>query len=204
MLCLPCSMKTKTRICPHQMLDCRRPNCFYTTGNPKVCQIAHSHWWRRITTPSRHSYRIYAFTHPRSPWFSLSVLCSGVVNGRKLRSNIDLNCEASLTLLQDAGRHENNTRASRNMNRLFPLILLLSLTGCALFLVHIQSHARHLFIELERTQSQSRQIEIEWSQLRLDQSTLGKHERIDMIARRDLGMTPLTAARTQYLTQGDK
>jgi cell division protein FtsL len=90
------------------------------------------------------------------------------------------------------------------MSRLIPLTFLLALVGCALFLVHTQSHTRHLFIELERSQSQARQIEIDWSQLRLDQSTLGKHERIDMIARKDLGMTPLTAARTQYLTQGAK
>jgi cell division protein FtsL len=83
------------------------------------------------------------------------------------------------------------------------LVLTALLVMCALSLVNAQYQARHLFIELERAQALSRQLDIDWSQLQLDQSTLGKHERIEAIARRDLNMTPLTAARTQYLTQGE-
>ena len=83
------------------------------------------------------------------------------------------------------------------------IVLTVLLVGCALSLVNAQYQARHLFIELERAQGQARQLDIEWAQLQLDQSTLGKHERIESIARRDLNMTPLTAARTQYLTQGE-
>ena len=81
------------------------------------------------------------------------------------------------------------------------LLLTVLLVGCALSLVNAQYQARHLFIELERAQAQARQLDIESAQLQLDQSTLGKHERIDAIARHDLNMTPLTAARTQYLTR---
>ncbi|GGY81583.1 cell division protein FtsL [Pseudoduganella plicata] len=81
-------------------------------------------------------------------------------------------------------------------------VLAALLVICALSLVKAQYEARHLFIELERTQSQARQLDIEWAQLQLDQSTLGKHARIEEIARRDLEMTPLTPARTQYLTEG--
>lgn len=81
-------------------------------------------------------------------------------------------------------------------------VLAALLVICALSLVRAQYEARHLFIELERTQSQARQLDIEWAQLQLDQSTLGKHARIEEIARRDLEMTPLTPARTQYLTEG--
>ena len=80
------------------------------------------------------------------------------------------------------------------------IVLSALLVGCGLSLVNAQYQARHLFIELERSQSQARQLDIEWSQLQLDQSTLGKHARIEEIARRDLGMTALTAARTHYLT----
>ena len=83
------------------------------------------------------------------------------------------------------------------------LVLTAFLVACALSLVNAQYQARHLFIELERAQALSRQLDIEWAQLQLDQSTLGKHERIESIARRDLNMTPLTAARTQYLTEGE-
>ena len=74
----------------------------------------------------------------------------------------------------------------------------------ALALVNSQYQARQLFIELERAASQSRQLDIEWAQLQLDQSTLGKNARIEAAATRDLNMVPLTAARTQYLTVGEK
>ena len=87
---------------------------------------------------------------------------------------------------------------SGKMNAVLAALLVI----CALSLVKAQYEARHLFIELERTQSQARQLDIEWAQLQLDQSTLGKHARIEEIARRDLEMTPLTPARTQYLTEG--
>ena len=50
----------------------------------------------------------------------------------------------------------------------------------------------------------ARQLDTEWSQLQLDQSTLGKHARIEEIARRELNMTQLTPNRTQYLTEGEQ
>lgn len=81
------------------------------------------------------------------------------------------------------------------------LALTALLLACALSAVNAQYQARQLFIELERAQSQARQLDIEWAQLQLDQSTLGKHERIDTIARNDLEMTTLSAERTQYLTE---
>ena len=82
----------------------------------------------------------------------------------------------------------------------FNAVLTALLVLCALSLVNAQYQARSLFIELERAQSQARQLAIEWSQLQLDQSTLGKHARIELNARRDLNMVALTPARTQYLT----
>lgn len=73
---------------------------------------------------------------------------------------------------------------------------------CALSLVTAQYQSRRLFIELERAQAMARQLEIEWAQLQLEQSTLGKSARIEANARRDLAMVPVTPARTQYLTVG--
>jgi len=84
------------------------------------------------------------------------------------------------------------------------IMLTALLVASALSLVNARYQARHLFIELERYQAQARQLDIDWSQLQLDQSTLGKNERIEQIARADLDMTPLTPARTQYLTEGAK
>jgi cell division protein FtsL len=83
-------------------------------------------------------------------------------------------------------------------------LLMVLLVGCALSLVNAQYQARELFIELERAQSIGRQLDVDWAQLQLDQSTLGKSARIEMIARRDLNMISLTPQRTQYLTAGAK
>jgi cell division protein FtsL len=90
------------------------------------------------------------------------------------------------------------------MNAKINIVLVTMLVGCALSLVNAQYRARHLFIDLEKLQQQARQLDIDWAQLQLDQSTLGKNARIEQIARTDLSMTPLTPARTQYLTEGAK
>jgi cell division protein FtsL len=82
------------------------------------------------------------------------------------------------------------------------VILTAALVLCALSLVNAQYQARRLFIELERAQAAARQLEIDWAQLQLDQSTLAKHARIEANARRDLNMMTVTPARTQYLTTG--
>ncbi|MGH8854895.1 MAG: cell division protein FtsL [Telluria sp.] len=82
------------------------------------------------------------------------------------------------------------------------ILLALALVGCALSVVNARYQSRHLLIELERLQQHARQLEIDWTQLQLDQSTLSKNERIEQIARTNLEMAPLTPARTQYLTEG--
>lgn len=87
---------------------------------------------------------------------------------------------------------------SGRLNVLLTVLLMVS----ALSLVNSQYQARRLFIELERAQATMRQLDIEWAQLQLDQSTLGKHARIETNARRDLKMVTLTPSRTQYLTAG--
>ncbi len=80
------------------------------------------------------------------------------------------------------------------------------LVVCALSVVNAHYQFRRLFIELERArQAQARQLDIEWAQLQaLDQSTLGKHSRIEFNARRDLRMVSVSPASTQYLTTGAK
>ena len=84
------------------------------------------------------------------------------------------------------------------------VVLTVLLVGCALSVVNARYQARHLFIDQEKLQQQQRQLEIDWAQLQLDQSTLGKNERIEQIARSELNMAPLSPARTQYLTEGGK
>lgn len=82
------------------------------------------------------------------------------------------------------------------------LVLMALLVVSALSLVTSQYQSRSLFIELERAQAQARQLEIEWSQLQLDQSSLGTHARIESHASSALSMVAVTPERTQYLTKG--
>jgi cell division protein FtsL len=53
------------------------------------------------------------------------------------------------------------------------VVLTALLVGCALSVVNARFQARHLVIDLERLQQQARQLDIDWAQLQLDQSTLG-------------------------------
>lgn len=85
------------------------------------------------------------------------------------------------------------------MNMRAGIVLVAALVACALLLVTSQHQSRRLFIELERSQAQAKQLDIEWRQLQLEQSTLGKHGRIEMSARQELKMLPVNARRTQYL-----
>ncbi len=80
------------------------------------------------------------------------------------------------------------------------LLLGIILVACALSLINAQYQARSLFIELERSQALAKQYDLQWTQLKLDQSTFGKHSRIEAVAERELNMTTLTPVRTQYLT----
>ena len=84
------------------------------------------------------------------------------------------------------------------------IVLAGLLVGCALSVVNARYQRNLLINDLEKSQTQQRQLEVDWSQLQLDQSTFGKNERIEQIAHDHLNMTPLTPARTQYLTEGGK
>ena len=84
------------------------------------------------------------------------------------------------------------------------VLLTALLVGCELSVVNARYQRNHLVNDLEKLASQQRQLDIDWAQLQLDQSTLGKNERIEQIARTDLNMAPLSPARTQYLTEGSQ
>jgi cell division protein FtsL len=84
------------------------------------------------------------------------------------------------------------------------VVLTVLLVGCALSVVNARYQRNHLVNDIEKLATQQRQLDIDWAQLQLDQSTLGKNERIEQIARVNLNMTPLSPARTQYLTEGSK
>jgi cell division protein FtsL len=83
-------------------------------------------------------------------------------------------------------------------------VLTALLVMCGLSVVNARYQRNHLVNDIEKLATQQRQLDIDWSQLQLDQSTLGKNERIEQIARANLNMAPLSPARTQYLMEGGK
>ncbi|MDE1183194.1 cell division protein FtsL [Paraburkholderia sp.] len=85
------------------------------------------------------------------------------------------------------------------MNRL-NIFLLIVVMGCALSVVNATNQQRQMFIQLQRAQSQERQLQLDYSQLQYQQSALSKTSRIEQIANDSLKMQPGTTGRTQYLT----
>lgn len=80
------------------------------------------------------------------------------------------------------------------------LILALILIGCALGVVTSQHKARKLFVELQQEQELAAQLDVEWGQLQLEQSTWATHARIEKIATRTLQMRVSDAKHIQVIT----
>jgi cell division protein FtsL len=79
------------------------------------------------------------------------------------------------------------------------LVLLLLVTACALGLVTAQHQARKLFADMEQEQDRAKQLDVEWGQLQLEQSTWAMHARVEKIARERLRMSVPDAKRTQMV-----
>ena len=67
-------------------------------------------------------------------------------------------------------------------------VLILIVLACALSLVSTNHRARKLFTELESVQKRMRDLDVEWGQLQLEQSTVAAHIRVEKVAREKLGM----------------
>ncbi|MBV2234888.1 MAG: cell division protein FtsL [Sterolibacterium sp.] len=68
------------------------------------------------------------------------------------------------------------------------LFLLLIVVLSALGTVSSNHQARKLVTEIEREQAHMRDLDVEWGQLQLEQSTWASHARIESIARNKLQM----------------
>jgi cell division protein FtsL len=78
-------------------------------------------------------------------------------------------------------------------------LLLAVLIACALALVTSQHQARKLYVELQKEQELAKQLEVEWGQLQLEQSTWAMHARVEKIAAQALGMRVPPPARIQVV-----
>lgn len=66
--------------------------------------------------------------------------------------------------------------------------LLMIVVASALGVVSSQHQSRKLFVALEREEARAKELEIEWGQLQLEQSTWASHARVERIARERLGL----------------
>lgn len=70
---------------------------------------------------------------------------------------------------------------------------------CALGTVASQHEARKLFVALEQERDAARQLDVEWDQLQLEQSTWAQNTRVEKIATQRLQMQLPAAARTRVV-----
>jgi cell division protein FtsL len=74
-----------------------------------------------------------------------------------------------------------------------PLLLLLALAiVCvisAVALVYTKHESRDLFVELEQLTRERDELNIEWGQLQIEQSTWATHGRIERVALEELALT---------------
>lgn len=86
-------------------------------------------------------------------------------------------------------------RSSNGVN----VMLLLAVVGCALGVVTSQHKARKLFIELQKEKELGQQMDVEWGQLQLEQSTWATPRRIGEVSERRLGMQLPRSGQVQFI-----
>lgn len=83
------------------------------------------------------------------------------------------------------------------------LLLMAIAMACAMGVVTSQHKARKLFVDLQQEEAQAKQMEIEWGQLQLEQSTWAMHARIEKIASSQLRMKVPDSAHIQIVPAQD-
>lgn len=79
------------------------------------------------------------------------------------------------------------------------LVLLAAVLISAFYLVHTQYESRRLYTALDRAQSQSRQLTVEYEQLVVQRRAQATPARVQQLATRQLKMRPVTPGITQYV-----
>jgi cell division protein FtsL len=79
----------------------------------------------------------------------------------------------------------------------FALVCVLS----AIALIYTKHESRKLFVELETLTHQRDELNIEWGQLQIEQSTWATHSRIEQVATDDLSLVRPTSAEIFVIEQ---
>ena len=77
---------------------------------------------------------------------------------------------------------------SQSQWRLVVAVLWVAVLASALGVVFGKQQARNRFNELQKLTTQRDDLDIEWGQLQLEQSTWATHGRVEQVAHDDLGM----------------
>ena len=80
------------------------------------------------------------------------------------------------------------------------LLLLLALLVTSVYLVHVSYDARRLFAELDKAQTEERQLESDFERLKAEKQSQATPSRVEKVARSQLGMRTATPAVTNYVT----
>jgi cell division protein FtsL len=79
------------------------------------------------------------------------------------------------------------------------VLLLVAVVMCALSVVTSQYKARKLFIALQQEKEYAQQMEVEWGQLQLEQSTQAAPARVERVAVRQLNMQFPQSGQIQFI-----
>lgn len=86
------------------------------------------------------------------------------------------------------------------MGRLSVIVAILLMLS-AISLVTARYQSRQLFVEYERVQAQTRDLETGWRRLQLDRAEYARNSRVDEAVSGELGMLGIVPDRTLYLNQ---
>ena len=81
----------------------------------------------------------------------------------------------------------------------YQAMLLVAVVLCALSVVTSQHRARKLFIELQQEKQQAQQMDVEWGQLQLEQSTWATPARVEQVAVKKLQMQLPKSGQVQFI-----
>jgi cell division protein FtsL len=74
------------------------------------------------------------------------------------------------------------------MKRAGEVALGLAVLASAVWVVYAKHESRKLYAELQGLERERDQLEIEWGQLQIEQSTWSSHARVERTAREEIGM----------------
>ena len=69
------------------------------------------------------------------------------------------------------------------------LVLAAAVVASGIWIVGVEHRSRQLFMQAENLSRELDELQIEWGQLQIEQSTQGTHSRIEALARQRLQLT---------------